>query len=105
MPSGWIRCRRGTVLAVLALATVLASCGEYIWSQRFGGASADVGQVVTTDRTGNMFVAGFFTGTVNFGGGSITSSGTDIFLAKFSPTGQYLWAIHTGNGGSNSALG
>ena len=79
--------------------------GSYLWSQHFGGTTADVGEVVTTDPAGNMLVAGFFTGTVNLGGGSITSAGTDIFLAKYSPTGQYLWAIHTGNAGSNSALG
>ena len=88
-----------------ATAIPTADGGADLWSQRFGGTTADVGQVVTTDRTGNVFVAGFFTGTANFGGGAITSAGTDIFVAKYSPSGQYLWAIHTGNGGSNSALG
>ena len=106
MSSVWVRCSRRAVFAVIALATALASCGgAYLWSQRFGGTTADVGEVVATDRAGNMLVAGFFTGTVNLGGGSITSSGTDIFLAKYSPTGQYIWAIHTGNAGSNGALG
>src|SRR5262245_1111490 len=100
-----VRRWRRAVFAVLTLATLVASCGLHIWSQRFGGTTADVGQVVTTDAAGNILVAGFFTGSVNLGGGSINSPGTDIFLAKYSPTGQYLWAVHTGNGGSNNPLG
>src|SRR5262249_42867946 len=29
---------------------------------------------------------------------------TDIFVAKYAPNGQYLWVVHTGNGGSNAAM-
>ena len=39
---------------------------------------------VAVDGAGNVFVAGFFEGTANFGGGNLVSAGlTDIYLAKF----------------------
>jgi hypothetical protein len=88
-------------------ATAVSSTpGALLLAERFGGAGADSGQAVAIDRNGNILVAGFFTGSVDFGSGqAFSSTGQDIFLAKYSPTGQYLWAVHTGNTGSNAALG
>ena len=71
--------------------------GQHLWSQRFGGIDEDVAQGVAVDRNGNVFVTGYFAGSANFGGATFTAVGqTDIFLAKYSPTGGHLWSSRFG---------
>src|SRR5262249_38516531 len=82
-----------------------ATPGAYVWSQRLGGTTSDSGNAVSVDNAGNMFVAGFFTGSVDFGGGPVPSAGMDIFVAKYLPNGQYSWLVHKGNGDSHAAMG
>jgi hypothetical protein len=49
------------------------------------------------DTNGNVIVTGLFQGTVDFGGGPLTSAGSyDIFVAKYSSSGAYLWAKRLG---------
>ncbi|GAB4305639.1 MAG: hypothetical protein Kow0090_21110 [Myxococcota bacterium] len=60
--------------------------GNHLFSKRFGSTGYDRGLSVSTDSGGNIFVTGRFEGTVNFGGGNLTSAGDrDIFLIKYSP--------------------
>ncbi len=63
-----------------------SSSGTYLWAEGFGGASSDVGNAIAVDGSGNVFTTGYFQGTVDFGGGSMTSQGAlDIFLLKLAP--------------------
>ena len=73
--------------------------GTHLWSHGFGSASDnDSGYSVATDAAGNVFVTGYFAGTVDFGGGPLVSAGNyDIFLAKFSSTGTHLWSHRFGS--------
>jgi len=51
-------------------------------------------------------VAGHFFGTTNLGGGSLTNAGgSDIFLAKLSPSGAHLWSKSFGSASSDQANG
>jgi hypothetical protein len=71
--------------------------GQSISAERFGSTDADSGSVVAFDNNGNMIVTGYFSGTVDFGGGPLTSSGgTNVFLAKYSPAGAHLWSKRFG---------
>jgi hypothetical protein len=71
--------------------------GNHLWSLRFGGAGSDSGRSVAVDGSGNIFVTGSFSGTVDFGGGSVISAGgTDIFLATYNANGSHLWSLHFG---------
>lgn len=70
------------------------------WGSAAGGVGADVANAVAVDGDGNSFVAGYFTGTANFGTNELVSSGPrDGFLAKFNPTGQLLWVRRMGGVG------
>ncbi len=73
--------------------------GNHLWSQRFGDTTHDqTGQSVAIDPSGNILLAGEFTGTIDVGGGLMTSAGgTDIFLAKFSPGGEHVWSQRFGD--------
>jgi len=49
--------------------------GVHQWSQRFGSAGEDEGRTVAADMSGNVIVIGNFEGTVDLGGGSMSSAG------------------------------
>ena len=60
------------------------AAGAHLWSQRFGDTGVDVGRAIAVDGAGNVLVTGILRGTVDFGGGPLTSAGlSDIFVAKF----------------------
>lgn len=59
--------------------------GAHQWSQRFGSTLTDYA-IATMDGAGSVVVTGYFGGTVDFGGGSLASAGSDdIIVAKFGP--------------------
>ncbi len=72
--------------------------GVLQWALRAGGTSGDVPTGLAVDPTDNVLVTGSFQGSADFGGGSLTSAGsTDIFLAKYSPSGTHLWSQRFGS--------
>jgi hypothetical protein len=78
--------------------------GTHMWSDRFGNNVIQEGWGVAADATGNLFVAGRFYGTVNFGGGDLASAGNDdIFVAKFNASGTHLWSERFGDSSTQSA--
>jgi hypothetical protein len=75
-----------------------SSAGTHQWSQRFGVTDHQYAMSVATDPDGNVYVAGYFSGTVNFGGVDLVSAGgDDIFIAKFDPTGVHQWSQRFGD--------
>jgi hypothetical protein len=81
--------------------------GSHIWSYRYGDTSYDAGNDIAVDGMGNVVVTGGFGGTVNFGGGPLTSAGSgDIFVAKYDPSGSHMWSRHAGdvNGDAGFAI-
>ena len=82
-------CAGGTDIFVASF----SSMGLYRWSKGLGFPSDDAGRAVALDSAGNVTVAGVFQGTVNFGGGLVTSTGArDIFLASYDTSGKFRWA-------------
>lgn len=76
--------------------------GTHVWSQRFGGPGwNEYPRSLATDASGNVFMMGGFSGTVDFGGGNLVAAGsnTDIVLAKYDSTGTHLWSQRFGNTG------
>ncbi len=76
-------------------------------AQRFGGTSSDTVVAVATDSTSKeIILAGTFAGTANFGGSSLSATGTDdIFLAKYSSSGQHRWSKSFGDRGTVTISG
>jgi len=70
------------------IATYDAS-GAHVWSKRFGDLPGfDSGFGIAVDEARNVLVTGVLVGTVDFGGGPLTSAGgLDIFIAKFEEIG------------------
>jgi chitodextrinase len=80
---------------------VIAKCsaaGSPIWSKRIGGTGDEFVKKITVDASGNILVVGNFRGATDFGGGAMTSAGgLDMFIAKYSATGQLQWAKQFGS--------
>jgi hypothetical protein len=83
--------------------------GTVLWTKRFGGNCDDLVRGVAVDGSGNIIVTGSFQGTVDFGGVSLTSVPnsvlgacvSDVFVAKYSPTGNLLWVKSFGGTGAD----
>lgn len=74
--------------------TKLSSAGTQLWARSIGGADNDFSGNIVVDGSGNSFVSGSFSGTINFGtAAALTSSGTySAFLASYDPSGNFRWA-------------
>ena len=70
-----------------------------------GGSFA--GQASATDGSGNVYVAGYFSGRVTLGTTTLTAGGgLDAFVAKWSPaTNTWVWALAGGGLGADQAAG
>ncbi len=59
-----------------------------------GSTGQDTGDSVAADRSGNVYVAGTFSGTVDFdpGAGTAQLAGGGGFVAKYASDGAFVWA-------------
>jgi hypothetical protein len=97
----------GTDTALVTVVGASPSQGNFRWARPIGGRDSDQGNSVTVDGSGNGIVVGNFQGTAYFGGPQpLTSTGgsTDIFIAKYSPSGAYICARQVGGTGDDRAL-
>ena len=86
------------------VAEYAAANGQHLWSRRMGGTSVDEGAGVAVDSAGDAIVAGSFVGSVDFGGGALTTpnAGSDVFLVKYSSTGAHRWSKRLGSTNGDS---
>jgi PKD repeat protein len=97
----------GNTASLGAIDTFIAkynSSGAHLWSHRLGSTNAEQGFGVAMDSSGNVFLAGTFQGSVDFGTGVLNSVGSwDILAAKYSPSGVALWSKAFGDTGDDYA--
>jgi hypothetical protein len=80
--------------------------GNHVWSKGFGGPSGQVSYSVASDTAGGMLLVGVFYGTVDFGGGTLTSQGAgDIFVAKLDASGNHVWSRRFGDASNQTGYG
>ncbi len=71
--------------------------GVFQWVKKLGSSSDGRGRAIAVDANGYSYVSGGFSGTTNFGGVNLSSSGSqDIFIAKYTPAGNLVWAKKAG---------
>lgn len=90
----------------------LDNAGNYLWVSQAGGPEWDRGYTVTSDSFGNSYITGIFSGTAYFGPNDrdnnialISNGGSDIFLAKLDPDGDFIWARSAGGTGDEYSIG
>lgn len=75
--------------------------GNHIWSFSIGGNGYEEVKNISTDKEGNIYIAGTFQETIDFdpsdGVANITAeSGWDVFILKFNSSGDFLWVKNLG---------
>lgn len=71
--------------------------GNWGWVKQIGGTGYDIGYSITSDLTNNCYVSGCFSSTASFGSNSLISSGSqDVFVAKLSSSGNWIWLRKAG---------
>jgi hypothetical protein len=83
------------------------STGALQWAQRAGGSAGNFnyGRGIGTDTNGNIYAAGGYGGSANFGSISLpTPSGEEFFLAKYNGAGAVQW-VQPSTGGSDDVNG
>ncbi|MCP5559795.1 MAG: hypothetical protein H7A55_18760 [Verrucomicrobiaceae bacterium] len=75
--------------------------GRCLWMHTLGGSGIDRGYGVVTDAVGNAYVTGHFQSTdAKVGDQMLPNAGDyDVFVAKYSPTGEQLWVRTAGGAG------
>ncbi len=81
------------------------AAGNHLWSKQLGGAGDEAIDRVVVDAAGNILVAGHLDGSVDLGGGMLTTAGgNDVFVAKFDPLGEHLWSARFGDGATQEPM-
>lgn len=77
--------------------------GEVLWAKSFGGGICDYSVGLCIDDEDNVYLAGQFQLSVEFGDDVLTcEGGSDVFIARFDNDGNYLWARMLGGEGDES---
>ena len=80
----------------------LSANGELIWAKKTGATAADEANTIVIKGT-EVYIAGYFNGTVDFdfstiGTSNLTSKGgKDIFVGKYDLSGKFTWVKQIGN--------
>jgi hypothetical protein len=96
---------RGAFDAYVAKYDRSASC---VWATSIGGTSDDYGNKIMLDDLENVLLAGTFQGmNIDFDPGSDTASfssagGSDVFVAEYTASGNYSWALRLGGATSDA---
>jgi hypothetical protein len=85
-----------------AFLTKYDSSGVRQWTRLIGTTGADWGQAVDVDSAGNIYVTGYVSGSF---AGKTYYGETDIFLAKYAPSGNLIWYQQWGTATKNEAYG
>lgn len=84
----------------------MTAAGNFIWAKQMGGGPSSV----KTDKNGHIYTSGEFNGTRDFdpgpGTANLIAQSSDIFIAKWDTSGNYIWAQKIGGPGfeDNSTL-
>jgi hypothetical protein len=75
------------------------AAGNIIWLRHAGNTETDVANGMMLDDEGNLYVTGQFRFSISFDTITLTGNGNnaDIFLVKYDPFGNVLWARNFGN--------
>src|SRR5687767_1579741 len=87
------------VLCSILLLTIFfqVNSQSFLWAKRAGLWAYDMAHGISTDNSGNIYVAGKFEMNASFGSSTVICAGNhDIFLAKYDSTGAFQWVRTAG---------
>lgn len=80
-------------------------CSDVLWAKQYGDSGIELAQGVGVNgNTGDIYLAGQFGSTIDFGCGLMVASGTTAFIAKFDQAGTCKWSKQFGSTEQISSL-
>ncbi|MBL9169192.1 MAG: SBBP repeat-containing protein [Verrucomicrobiales bacterium] len=89
--------------------------GNFLWAKQTQGSNSETANGIAVDQAGNSFVTGRYgSNPVTFGAGESNqtalpglgrNNGEDVFIAKYNPNGQLVWAKSAGGATGNGGMG
>ena len=99
----------GNITAAVLIDTFVIktnSSGVFQWVKTYGGSASEFGYRIAVDSSDNVYITGHFTGTLDFGGGNVTSVGNeDIFVLKLNSSGVFQWVKTYGDTSADFGYG
>jgi hypothetical protein len=94
------------IICLLLTAKILyAQSDDWEWIKTFGGKNADEVYSSCLDKSGNIYIAGYFQGEIVIDGKHPKSKGdTDALIAKFDKFGALCWANQAGGDYSENLI-
>ncbi|MEM9454822.1 MAG: CARDB domain-containing protein [Myxococcota bacterium] len=89
----------GLLTGPAGLVVRVGSTGTTQWARTFG----DLAQDAVLEPSGESYVVGSFTGTVDLGDGPHTAVGSDVLLAHYSSFGSVYWSTAGGSASTDFA--
>ncbi len=83
----------------------LTGAGSYLWAKKFGGVDDVIATDAILDQQDNLLITGYFKNTADFNPAVLEHTfltslgGTDIFLNKLDPNGNFIWVKQLGGPG------
>lgn len=88
------------------VAKLAGTSGAHLWSKRVGGPDVDMIEAIATFSNGDVLIAGRFRGTINVGGGNLSTTATaaNTFIARLAgQDGTHVWSTALGGTEENAA--
>lgn len=93
-------------LFVLGITPSAGQVVESLFIKSAGGATIDTGRSIAIDEEGNIYVTGEFNTQATFDNVTLVSAGSlDVFIAKYDPSGNLVWAKRAGGTNPDMAYG
>jgi hypothetical protein len=78
------------------------ACSRTIWAHQYGNGNVGFSAIAVDKTTGEIFLGGGFTGTIQIGSDTLTSAGQgDALIVKLGPDGSPVWAKRYGTASTN----
>ncbi len=97
------------LFSLFTFAILGSNAQNYSWAGSISGSANEVCNSISKDANGNVYVAGYFEGSVDFDPNpnisSIKSSAgsRDLFMAKYDNAGIHQWSVRMGSTGVDEA--
>jgi gliding motility-associated-like protein len=83
------------------VAQINKTTGSTIWVKREVSTDDDEGEAIAADVSGNIYVAGYYKGSISFSGGpsysSVGAEAEQIVVASYSSSGSLIWSNEAGD--------
>lgn len=88
---------------LFALMSIAIKAQTFQQINHFSGTNFQSAKAIGTDKYGNTYVSGEFSGTITIGSNVLTSAGgQDYFVAKYDSTNALIWAFRSGGTGNEA---